>query len=285
MASDSCESSSEALEVEDHQPLGRSHRAGSPPQNAGARRAPLVRVSEPERQESSTATRTSTGAARQPLLHRLQRQRRLAQPQRAVLRVPRVVEEEGGALAPGRGVARPPLQLSQRHQHRVRRVVQQQHRVGGLHAAQPHQHVVQALRVVLRVEQGPRTVAALVVAHEERETAQGPGRLQRQRPPAAAPAVSRLRSNRAAGLCASASRFQERAMKLLSGDVDGTDVEELALGLAKANARLPDDLADRHRAIDDHNHPLQPLAGELQAVRQVLGLPARESASDSPAWG
>src|SRR6185437_5430983 len=62
MASDSCESSSEALEVRMTIPLA-SRGLSDSMANAGALRAPLLRVIAPERQESRMTIRTSTGAA------------------------------------------------------------------------------------------------------------------------------------------------------------------------------------------------------------------------------
>ena len=62
MASDSCASSPAALEVRITIPLA-SRGLSDSIANAGARRAPLLRVSAPERQESRMTNRMSTGAA------------------------------------------------------------------------------------------------------------------------------------------------------------------------------------------------------------------------------
>ena len=76
-------------------------------------RALGARRGAPERQESRIAMRTSTGA-RDARLERIDRQARLAQAERAVLGVARVIEEERGVLAVLRRLGRLHLDGGQR---------------------------------------------------------------------------------------------------------------------------------------------------------------------------
>ena len=143
----------------------------------GSRDAPDI---VPDLHESRIAMRTSIGDDAMRRLDAVDRDARLAQPQRAVLGVARVVEEERRPLAALLRLRGLHLDGDERAQHLGRARADQQRGVLGAHAPEAGQDLVHLARVRAGVEQRPRVAAADVVAGDDREPPQ-PLRARRRR--------------------------------------------------------------------------------------------------------
>src|SRR4051812_34838827 len=99
------------------------------------------------------------------------RQPRVAQAKLAVLRVPRVIDDEERLVAAVAGGARARGKLVEPAQHFAGVRVREEPRVLVAHAAQPGEDAVDASSVALRVAQGTRSGAAVRIADDEREAA------------------------------------------------------------------------------------------------------------------
>ena len=142
--------------------------------NAGALRAPLVRVARRARFAGVEDRDAHVDRRRRDArLDAVDRQARLSQAQGAVLGVARVIEEQRRAA---RRAASPRPPASRRRRSRSSSCdalrADQQRRVFRAHATEAGEDVVDLARVGARVEERTRVAAARVVAGDDREPAQ-----------------------------------------------------------------------------------------------------------------